>query len=281
MRRSDLPRVNRVPHRACMTNSEHHDTSDSKRPLGSSLVWSTTTTGPARQIISEWERLTHRPAVLRRANEWEFLPRPVNALDEILTMCGFGMAIDDPDGDEMLWHLVRRAEHDDLAARVVLHRIMPALMGIAHRRGRITRGGAHNAMTDLLSTAWIVIRQFPHERRHHKIAANLVLDIEYHAFVRARRLRRVSETQVGDDMLSQLIESPRHPSPDVELDDVLSRARDLGVSSRHIEILQRLGDGTHGDSLAEEIGVSPRTIRNHRRHAVDAIRQAFEDADSQ
>ena len=280
MRGSYQHPVNRVPHRACMTDTQHTDTPDNEQQQSLSLVWSTTTTGPARQIISEWERLTHRPAVLRRANEWEFLPRPVNALDEILTMCGFGMAIDDPEGDEMLWHLVCRAEHDDLAARVVLHRIMPALMGIAHRRGRITKGGAHNAMAELLSTAWIVIRQFPHDRRRHKIAANLVLDVEYFAFVRARRLKRVPEAQVGDDMLSQLIESPRPLSSEVELEDVLSRAIELGVSARHIEILQRLGAGTHGTALAEETGVSPRTIRNHRRIAVEAVREAFENIDA-
>jgi hypothetical protein len=131
----------------------------------------------------------------------------------------------------------------------------------------------------LLSTAWIVIRQFPHDRRRSKIAANLVLDIEYFAFVRSRRLRRVPEAQVGDDMLSQLIESPRPLSPEVELDDVLSRASELGVGKRHIEVLQRLGNGTHGSALADEIGVSPRTIRNHRRHAVEAVRQAFERTD--
>ena len=280
MRDACLLWVSHVPHHACMTDTLHPDTPDNDPLPNTSLVWSTTTTGPARQIITEWERLAHRPAVLRRANEWEFLPRPVNALDEILTMCGFGMAINDPEGDEMLWHLVRRAEHDDLATRVVLHRIMPALMAIAHRRGRITKGGAHNAMAELLSTAWIVIRQFPHERRRSKIAANLVLDIEYFAFVRSRRLRRVPEAQVGDDMLSQLIESPRPASSEVELDDVLSIAGELGVAKRHIEVLQRLGSGTHGSELADEIGVSPRTIRNHRRHAVEAVRQAFERTDA-
>jgi hypothetical protein len=180
--------------------------SDSDQPLPTALVWSTVTSGPARQFIDEWARLSYRPSVLRRVNAWDFLPRPVADLDDLLTVCGFGTPFDDEAGDLVLWHMTRLAEHDDLAARVCLHRIMPAVMSVARRRGRITPGGVENAIGDAISTAWMVIREFPYDRRHVKIAANLVRDVEYYGFVRDQRLRRVSETQVGSETLQQIEE---------------------------------------------------------------------------
>lgn len=251
---------------------QHRDNdSDPDPPLPTSLVWSTVTSGPARQFIDEWARLSRRPAIMRQVNSWDFLPRHVDNLDDLLTVCGFGKAHDDIDGDQMLWHVTRLAANDDLAARVCLHRIMPAIMSVARRRGRITQGGVQNAIGDVISTAWIVIREFPFDRRHTKIAANLVRDVEYYGFVRDKRLRRVPETQVGIEDLNQLVDQPMNRPVDLELDDVLSFASEMGANEQYIELLQQLGGGIHGDDVAIDQGVSPRTIRNHRHHAVAQV----------
>jgi len=272
-------RVRVIAHRPCMDNttSPHahpaqYDNPDN--PTGA-LVWSTATAGPGRQIIDEWARLTRRPATLRAINTWEFLPRPARDLDDLLTMCGFGTAVDDTDGDRILWHVVRRAEHDELAARVALQRIMPSLLSIARKRGRMSAGGMNGALTDAITSAWIVIREFPHDRRHHKIAANLVRDTEYYAFVREGRLKRVQETQIGDEHLMRLAEPEVILTSERELEDVLVQANELGVNNEYIEILSTLGSGVHGSELAMELGVSPRTVRNHRRRAIDAVRDAM------
>ena len=58
-----------------------------------------------------------------------------------LPALGFGGAVDDSDSDHLLWHMVVLAEHDLLAARIVLHRVMPALLAVAKRRGAIIAGG--------------------------------------------------------------------------------------------------------------------------------------------
>lgn len=202
-------------------------TSAGDAPPEGRLVWSTATSGPSRQIIDEWERIVHRPRVIRQVNSWDFLPQPVEDLDELLVLCGFGKPADDSVADSILWHVVKLASHDDLAAQVVLHRVLPSVMSIARRRGRIVRGGTSAAMSELIATAWIVIKQFPHDRRRNKIAANLVRDIEYYAFVRDARLKKVTETQVGDPMLNHIIERPGDIATDIELGEVLAEAAEL------------------------------------------------------
>lgn len=261
-----------TPHTTTPTSTahEHH---------GTALVWSTTSSGPGRQIIDEWARLAHRPAVLRRVNSWDFLPQSVENLDQLLELCGFGRAVDDAAGDNMLWHVVRLAEHDELAARVALHRVMPALMAVARRRGRIMKGGMSAAMSELVASAWMVIRQFPHDRRRHKIASNIVRDAEYFAFVRESRLVRVKEVNVENDVLSWLCDDVTDSMNEMGFDELLCTAADRGVDQRHIELLRKLGAGVHGTEVAIEWGVSPRTIRNYRRAAIDAVREALLTAD--
>ena len=242
----------------------------------STLVWTTHTTGPARLLIDEWERLAQSRIVLRRVNAWPFLPRPVHSLDDLLQLAGFGRAIDDTEGDRLLWHLVRHAENDELAARIVLHRVMPSILSMVRRRGRVVAGGANAAMNEAIGAAWMVIRQFPHERRTNKIAANLVRDIEYHAFVREYRLKRVHEIQVDHDIMRNVAHDPQIDPLAEKLDDVLCEALENGVERHHIALLERLGSGESTEKLALESAVSTRTMRNRRRVAIDAVRSTMQ-----
>lgn len=202
------------------------------------------------------------------------MPHSVSDLDELLELAGFGRAIDDADGDRLLWHLVREGEHDDIAARIVLHRILPPLMAMAKRRGRVVQGGAHVAMVDVLATAWFVIRQYPHHRRHHKVAANLVRDIEYNAFVRHHRLRHVDESQVGDDVLYQLVEG--NVVTYDGLANVLQDAQEMGIDDKHVAVLREFSLGKCNDEVAETMGISSRTVRNYKRSAIEALQKAYE-----
>ena len=243
-------------------------------PIDTTLVRSTVRQGPARLVIDEWNRIAHRRATIRRVNSWEFLPRPVEDLNDLLILCGFSRPVDDSDADHVLWHVVRRAEHDDLAAQVALHRVMPALLAIARRRGRLLAGGSSAAMNEVLPAAWMVIRTYPHDRRPVKVASNIVRDSEYMAFVRPHRLRRVEEIAVEDEKLAFILPTDDPWAPTTGLDEVLYEAETCGVAREHIDLLRALGDGVHGEQIAEQKGLSARTIRNHRRAAIDAVRDA-------
>lgn len=241
-----------------------------------SLVWSTLRQGPVRQIIDEWSHIAYQTSILRQVNSWDFLPHYVDHLDELLILCGFGQPIDDSASDKILWHVVRRATNDELAARIALHRILPALLSIARRRSRLGRIDTHDAINEIIACAWIVIRTFPHERRLNKIAANLVRDSEYHAFVRQWRLKRVQESSTERDQLELLVGVICDELAPHELEDALVEAEALGVRRDHIALLRKIGSGIHYREIARDKGVSERTIRTHQRMAIDEIREALQ-----
>ena len=244
-------------------------------PPPDQLVWTTVGAGPSRQLIDEWARYARRPAIVRHVNSWSFMPRPIEHLDEVLELAGFGRAIDDVEGDQFLWHLVREAEHDETAARIVLHRMMPSIMNMARRRSRIFQGGLEMAINDAIGTAWMIIRTFPHHGRPRKIAANIAKDTEYYAFVRQHRLKRVKEQQVGDEILKGTFEYQLTHSDSEDFDNAMAEAEENGVKAHHIELLHRLANGEHSRDIAAAEGVSPRTVRQHRKDAVDEVRRSL------
>lgn len=125
------------------------------------LVRTNALDGPGRQLINEWEALSRKRATIGTINSWGLFGHAIDQLDDVLVAVGFGGAVDDSDSDHLLWHLVVLAENDLLAARIVLHRVMPALLAVAKRRGAITPGGIDSALGDIIPAAWVVIRTFP------------------------------------------------------------------------------------------------------------------------
>lgn len=235
--------------------------------------------GPGPMLVRDWDQMTRRRSVLRTANAWGVVHGEIETMDQLLVAAGFGAEKVNDDGDHILWHLVVLAETDELAARVVMQRIMPALFAIAKRRSRILPGGMPEAIGDVMPAAWLTIRTFPHSRRTRKIAANLALDTEYHAFVRDARLRRVEEVPMQPEVLGLHRALEQRPVVDLELTGVLDEAASRGVDSAMIDLLRQFGNGKTSEVLGRESGWSARTIRNHRAAAVAAVRQALLDLD--
>ena len=104
-------------------------------------------------------------------------------------------AVDDESVDAALIQLLIAAKADQLAARVVLQRMLPGLVTIARRK---SYSFAHrvDVLDDLIANAWGIILKYPVERRPRRVLANLLCDTSFETFVRPQRLRSSSEVPV-------------------------------------------------------------------------------------
>ncbi len=238
---------------------------------------------PAR-FHREWRTLAVRPSVLRRAATWD-LGVPFHTLDDIVEATGWfsgrdaRMAAADTEvGDghraadrsnDVMARLLLAARADEVAARVVLQRLLPGLVSRARRWAGRSDGGA-DALDELVAAAWTVIRTFPVERRPRHLVANLLRGAEYHAFVRPTRRLLVHEL-VPTPLLDR-------PAPDAvcdageELADLIRAARSL--TDRDHRLLALLVDGASMTEVAAKLDVCVRTVTNHRDAVVHRLRQA-------
>lgn len=209
---------------------------------------------------------------IRQVNGWGLPGTAISNLDDVLVRAGFGTGVSDSIGDQYLLLLVKRAAHDELAARIVLQRILPPLLAIARRRGRITRGGIDEALTETLSYAWELIRTYPAERRPAKVAANLVRDAEYFAFVRNSRKRTVAIDIKPADELERLAEPPQEGTASDELWRLLHEADQKGMTPKRLDVLRRLANGESFELVAADYGVAIRTVRTWRKEGITELR---------
>jgi DNA-directed RNA polymerase specialized sigma24 family protein len=224
------------------------------------------------QLRADWGRLRDRPDLLARVRSWQ-LPGDAPAdLDQVLAEAGFGRAVDDVDADGYLSRMVAKAADDELAARIVLQRILPGLVRIAVRRAASV-GGLRAAFDETAGAAWVVIRTFPIDRRPRHVAANLLRDIEYQAFVRQRRLVATARE----------VSTPHHRLPDtpvpvgddplLELIDLLAEGVRAGLATSDREVLGLVVDGRSSAAAAEHLGLPARTWRARKAAATERLRR--------
>lgn len=232
----------------------------------------------------EWQRIARCPRTVHAANTWRVCPTQFSSLDELLTAAGYHGKKCDPVADQVLARLVRHAADDQLAARIVLQRVLPPIIAIARRRGKTCGGGFDEAMGSVLSHVWEVIRTYPIERRPAKIAANIVRDTEYFAFVRANRRRplHIPVDDMSDSTAMQFATDSRGNSmrngtdrgdmtSSVLLRELLREAQASKLSAGSLRVLEELSDCSLSD-FAEQRGITERMARNLRRDAINELR---------
>jgi DNA-directed RNA polymerase specialized sigma24 family protein len=249
------------------------------------------------RLYGEWQALAVRPSVLRRARTWN-LGVPFQSLDDVIEATGYwsgrevrlasvrsraavGAAADAADdaaavaedrANDVMARLLLAARLDEVAARVVLQRLLPGLVGRARRWSSRPAGGV-DALDELLAAAWTVIRTFPVERRPRHLVANLLRGAEYHAFVRPNRRMLVHEF-VPTHTLDR-------PTPDgaleaaEELAELVDAARTL--TDRDRRLLALLLRGASMAEVATTLDVCVRTVTNHRDAVVHRLRQVAAD----
>ena len=245
----------------------------------------------ATRLWLDWDAIARSRRDIRRANSWNLPGEPVRHLDEVLRRAGYGESMTDEGCDLYLSQLTAIAHHDELACRVVVQRILPGLIAVAVRRGRIVQGGPSFALDQLASSAWMVIRNYPIDRRPLRVAANLLRDIEYQAFVRESRTKRNSVelpadtwTIVNGETLRATRGIPMRGASSVateadpvgtaaELSNLLHDLERLGLREiDRVALDEMLSDRLSPDS-AKLAGISARALRDRR---VAAIRRSQE-----
>jgi len=217
------------------------------------------------RLAAEWTRLCHRPAAIRAATAWQIADRPLADLDDLLSLIGFESA-QTPQTEQRLRRLVLLAADDDLAARIVIQRILPGLLAVVRRRRRYV---GDDAFDELLSAAWVVVRTFNPERRPACLAASLIADADYRAF-RAQGRRKVAPTDPIDE--AELLADRTQPHPVDELSELFAEALAAGIPQSDIVLLRQLLGTPTANQVAERLDVTPRTIRNRRDRITGRLR---------
>jgi hypothetical protein len=242
-------------------------------------------------LLDEWTRLSSDRATSNRLARWQRVGGPsAENLDDLLQQTGFFGSRNDDDADQLLLQVVRLAADDALAARLVLQRVLPGLVNVAKRRGGRSPRGRHEAFAELTASAWIVIRTYPADRRPQHIAANIVRDAEYQAFVRNARLRSSTHVDLGLDLdapgghgrvsSNDDGDVTRAVEPMSEVIDVLSTARDAGVSETDLRFAAAWASGWSTKRLADGFDMCERSARNRRALVAARLRAAVRDADA-
>lgn len=236
------------------------------------------------RLQSEWQLLRERPSVLRRAHGWS-LGVAFDDLDQLLAATDYWASpiaraaaaeVNERNancGNDVVARLLAAARHDEVAARVVLQRLLPGLVSRSRCWGPRRAGGSTEAFDELVSAAWGVIREFPFERRPRHLVANLLRDSEYAAFRRNTRRLLVHEF-TEPRSLDTAVEYQAEIEPMLELADIIAEARAHTLTDHDLELLTLLANGVSPAEAARQLHISERTLRYHREAAVGRLRDA-------
>lgn len=231
------------------------------------------------RLEREWHALNQRPAVLRRAAGWG-LGIECASLDEVVAATGYRPRSDERVCDrevssvaanEVLRLLLVAASTDDVAARVVLQRLLPGVVATARRWGSHRQGGSMDAFDEMLSATWMVIREFPTNRRSRHLAASVLRAGEYRAFQQMNRRMMVHEL-TAPNLLDLPVETVVTLDVAEELAEVVACASSL--TEHELQLIELLARGCSAIEMAERLKISVRTVRNHRDAVVHRLREA-------
>lgn len=241
-------------------------------------------------LDADWARARRRPANLRRARSWPDLVadgraaealgkivESISDLDQLVAATNrYGHASTSgslPDPDEVLGALITVAAADELAARVVLQRILPAVISASRR---FSRTMFNDDRTDLaIGAAWMVVRSFDIERRRRHVAAALVSDVIWIAFKGPARRKSRYEIPTPNDVFARTAADPIELDPITALAGTVRAAAAAGISDDDLELIRELARAGSPGELARRHNVTPRTIRNRRDKATRDIRTAL------
>ena len=175
--------------------------------------------------------------------------------------------------DAILLALIERSRSDELAGRIVLQHLLPAL--IVHARRYRSFRQPSDPIAQIVPAAWLAICTYDVERRRHHVASSLLSDAVFQAFRRPLRQRSGTEQIVRP---SAFEDTPHHDGPATAVDELVNVLRDAqhaGVPAGDLDLLRQLVRVGSPGLVAHHRNVTPRTIRNHRDRAIAHVRSAL------
>lgn len=234
------------------------------------------------RLDAEWAHLRTSRRALRTARSWAHV-RPDHPLADIvseltdLDQIRHATQRRDDDGarrdDEVLLALVELSRSDELAGRIVLQHLLPALIVQAQRYRSFK--DRTDPFAQIVPAAWLAMGTYDVERRRRHVASSLVSDAVFQAFRRPLRLRANTEEVCAPNAFAA---TPSQDGPATALDEfvtVLRDARRAGVPTGDLDLLRQLVRVGSPGVVAQQRNVTPRTIRNHRDRAVAHVRTAL------
>jgi DNA-directed RNA polymerase specialized sigma24 family protein len=233
-----------------------------------------TTSHLARRLNADWDRLAADRRVAARLAR-----RPIAGHDDLrdlLAATGTDRSVPMPVADALLAEVIRHAATDELAARVVLQRVLSGLVRIATRRTQSRPELRRDLFEELTASAWLVIRTYPLHRRPVKIAVNILRDTEYQLCVRPARLKsagevatpRLEEECLGHAALDGQPVGAAEPPAELQVVALLRLAALAGLPDGDVDLLREVYiEGRPLAELARARGCTVRTIYNRRESA--------------
>ncbi len=232
------------------------------------------------RLDAEWAHLRTSRRAIRTARTWadRYPDHPLaHLVADLSDLDQLRRATQRSDGaertdDAILLALVELSHFDELAGRIVLQHLLPALIVQATRYRSFTE--RTDPIAQVVPAAWLAIRSFDVQRRRHHVASSLVSDAVFQAFRRPLRRRNTEELCAP----SAFAATPCHDGPATALDEfvtVLREADRAGVPSGDLDLLRQLVRVGSPGLVARQRNVTPRTVRNHRDRAVDHVRTAL------
>lgn len=223
-------------------------------------------TNSGGRLAQEWARLRSDPRHLDTVNGWRLINEPVSDLNQLLGHAGFEVASTRAT-EGCLRDLVLIAGNDDLAARIVVQRLLPGLLAVARRR----RAESDRALDELLGAMWIAIRTYNPRRSPRSIAASLISDADYAAFRSAHR--RLSGQERPTDIAFDQQPAEHTASACEQLADLLRQAAEAGVSDDDLALVRQLLKAPNTAAVAQSMRVTTRTVRNRRDRITNRLRE--------
>lgn len=222
------------------------------------------------QVARDWDRLRRRPDALRRAEGWHVVTGPLDDLEQILELTR--PAWSHESRESVLHRLVTLARDDELAARLLLQRLVPDLERVhRHRRRQHWARRLDVGFGDLLTTGWTVIRTYNPRRRPARLVSALVSDVEYREY--RASFRRIGHGAPADPIGFDELAHVAVADATVELASLVTDPA-AALGDAELDLVRRLVSGRTTIDIARDLGVTPRTIRNRRDRIAVRLRAA-------